>query len=413
VTEPHPAPVSRFAALQVRNFRLFFVGQFISVIGNWMQIVALAALVLDRLDRSATVLGLVNAMLYVPVIILGPFGGLATDRFSKWRLVLSTQIAFALAVGALGVLVVTDHVTLTAVLALAAAQGAINAFDNPARQTFVHEMVGGELLTNAVGLNMLAMNTARVIGPAIAGVLLATTDVGTLFVLNSLSFLGAIVALLCMRRRDLRPSRRVSLEKGQIRAGLAYARSEPTIRTALAMLVVVGGLAYNFPIVLPLLAKQTFHMAEESYGTFFSVMGIGAIIFALAKSTTAVPTPRRLAIGTAGLGLSLVALSLAPTKLVAYLVLPFLGAASLNFLVLMNSTLQLSSSSEMRGRVMALYTMALLGTTPVGALLVGWIGEEVGARAAIAVGGVAAILAAQWAHRHFVHNAAQASAAPA
>lgn len=380
---------------------MFFLGQFVSVIGNWMQTVALAALVLDHLDRGGTVLGLVTAMLYTPVIVLGPLGGLATDRFSKWRIVLTTQISFAVVVGLLGVLVITDRVTLVSVMILAAAQGAINAFDNPARQTLVHEMVGGELLTNAVGLNMLAMNTARVIGPAVAGLLLFVTSIGTLFVLNGLSFLGAVIALAAMRRNELQPSRKLPREPGMIRAGVRYAKGEPTIRTALLMLVVVGGLSYNFPVVLPVLAKQTFHMSKEAYGTFFSTMGIGAIAFALVSKTRTAPTTRSLTIGTAALGASLTMLSLSPTRLVVYLLLPFLGAASLNFLVLMNSTLQLRSVAEMRGRVMSLYTMALLGTTPVGALLVGWIAERFSARAAMAVGGIASILAAGWARNRF------------
>lgn len=414
IEETRPTTVGRFAALQVRNFRYYFVGQFISVLGNWMQIVAVPALVLYRMNRGGTTLGLVIAMLYLPVIVLGPYGGVATDRFSKRRIVLTTQIAFTISVGALGLLVVTDHLALWSVLVLASTQGAINAFDNPARQTFVHEMVGAELLTNAVGLNMLAMNTARVIGPAIASGLLYFTGIGTLFLLNSVSFLGAFTALLAMRRSELRPSPRVAPEPGQIRAGLRYVREEPTIRTALLMLIVVGGLSYNFPVVLPLLAKQTFHMPKERYGTFFSAMGIGAIMFALAWSTRVTATTRLLTIGTMGLGASLVALSLAPSKLVAYLVLPFLGAGSINFLVLMNSTLQLTATAQMRGRVMALYTMALLGTTPVGALLTGWIGEEVGARAATALGGVAAILAGRWAAVRFTRDERAAiAAAPA
>ena len=366
-----------------------------------MQIVAFSALVLDRLHRGGTVLGLVTATLYLPVLALGPLGGVVADRFDKRRLVIATQVTFALTVGALGLLVITDHLALWSLLLLASTQGAINAFDNPARQTFVHEMVGAELLTNAVGLNMLAMNTGRVIGPAIAGVLLATTDIGTLFVLNSVSFLGAIIALVAIRRDQLQPSDRLVAEPGQIRAGWRYVRGEPTIRTALVMLAVVGGLSYNFPVVLPLLAKQTFHMPKEQYGALFSLMGVGAMVFALAKSTRSAPTTRRLTIATMGLGAALVALALAPTKLVAFLVLPLLGMGSINFLVLMNSSLQLASTAAMRGRVMALYTMALLGTTPVGALLVGWIGEHVGARSATALGGVAAIAAAQWAQASF------------
>jgi MFS family permease len=385
----------------VRNFRLWFAGQFISVIGNWMQMVAVPVLVLDKMDRGGTVLGIVVAMLYVPVMVFGPWGGVVSDRFPKRRIVITTQLAFTASVGALGLLVVTDHLSLWAVMLLASTQGVINAFDNPARQTFVHEMVGADLLTNAVGLNMLEMNTARVIGPAIAALLLEVTSVGTLFLLNALSFLGAVVGLSLMRTSELRPTPRVPAEPGQIRNGLRYVRDHPTLRVAITMLVPVGMFAYNFPVVFPLLVKTTFDLPKERYGTFFSVMGIGAIVFALARGTRTVATTRRLTIGTLGLGSSLVALGLAPTPLMAYLVLPFVGAGSVNFLTLMNATLQLSSSSEMRGRVMALYTMALLGTTPLGSFIMGWTGEHIGPREAAVLGGGVTMAAALWAWSRF------------
>ncbi len=393
----------------MRNFRYWFLGQFISVIGNWMQIVAIPVLVIERMDRGGTVLGFVVAMLYVPVLAFGPWGGLVSDRFSKRRIVICTQLAFTLSVGSLALLVITDHLSLWAVVLLASTQGVINAFDNPARQTFVHEMVGAELLTNAVGLNMLAMNTARVIGPAVADLLLQATGVGTLFVLNALSFIGAVCALLAMRRSELQPSPRVIAQPGQIRSGLDYVRREPTIRVALLMLVPVGMFAYNFPVIFPLLTKDTFDMGSNRYGTFFSVMGIGAIVFALVRGTRTVATTRGLTVGTLGLGASLVALGLAPTPLVAYLILPFVGAGSLNFLTLMNSTLQLASSAQMRGRVMALYTMALLGTTPVGSLVMGWTGEHIGPREAAVLGGTVTIGAAVWAGVHFARNDAERS----
>jgi MFS family permease len=393
--------MARFASLRVRNFRYYFFGQFISVLGNWMQIIAIAALVLDRMHRSGTVLGLVTAMLYVPVLLLGPMGGVIVDRVDKRRLLVLTQVAFAVSVGALGLLVAFDKLALWSVMALAAAQGAVSAFDTPARQTFVHEMVGPDLLANAIGLNMLAMNTARIIGPAIAGLLLGLAGVEVLFLLNSVSFVGAIVALMAMRRDELAPTPRLATESGQVRAGLRYIRGEPVIRTALVMLLFVGGLAYNFPVVLPLLAKETFDMPKEDYGTFFSAMGAGAIVFAFAFGTRTRPSPRRVVLATAALGMALVALSLAPTKLMAYALLPFLGAGSVNFLVTINSTLQLASAAQMRGRVMAVYTMALLGTTPVGALGIGWISDHYGARSGLATSGIATLLAAAWTDARF------------
>jgi MFS family permease len=392
-TAAAPATVTRFASLRVRNFRLFFFGQFVSVIGNWMQQVALPVVVLDRLDRGGATLGIVTAMPYAAVLPLGAFGGIIADRFDKRKLVMITQTTFFLAVALLGLLVVTDHVSLWVVIVLAGVQGAITAFDNPARQTFTHDMVGRELLTNALGLNMLAMNTGRVLGPAIAGGLLLVTDVGVLFLVNALSFLAAVVALATMRPAELHPAPPVVREKGQIRAGFLYARTNPTIRTALGMLVLVGCLSYNFPVFLPLLAKVTFEMPETRYGTFFSVMGIGAMAFALLR-TTRTPTPQRLVTATAGMGFALLAIALAPNEHFVYAALPFLGMASINFLVMMNATLQLASADHMRGRVMALYTMALLGTTPFGSLLVGWVGEHMGPRHATAVGALGALVPA-------------------
>jgi MFS family permease len=393
---PTPTEVPRFASLKVRNFRLFFFGQSISVIGNWMQQVALPVVVLNRLDRGGAVLGVVTAMPYAPVLPLGAFGGIIADRFDKRKLVIITQSAFLVAVALLGVLVVTDHLSLWIVIVLAGVQGAINAFDNPARQTFVHDMVGGELLTNAVGLNMLAMNAGRVLGPAIAAGLLLVTNVGVLFLVNALSFAGAIVALALMRPEELHPALPIARERGQIRAGFRYARDNPIIRTALCMLVPVGCLAYNFPVFLPLLAKETFGLPESRWAVFFSIMGVGATVFALARRTTAPPTPARLVRATAGLGASLLAIALSPNEWVVYAALPFLGAGSINFLVLMNSTLQLASIDHMRGRVMALYTMALLGTTPLGSVLVGWIGEHAGPRRATAMGALGALVPAAW-----------------
>ena len=393
---PTAGAVPRFASLQVRNFRLFFIGQSVSVIGNWMQQVALPVVVLNRLDRGGAVLGVVTAMPYAPVLPLGAFGGIIADRFDKRKLVIITQSAFLVAVAVLGLLVVTDHVSLWAVIVLAGVQGAINAFDNPARQTFVHDMVGGDLLTNAVGLNMLAMNAGRFVGPAVAAVLLLVTDVGVLFLVNALSFAGAIVALLLMRPDELNPARPIARERGQIRAGFRYARENRVIRTALVMLVPVGCLSYNFPVFLPLLAKETFSLPESRWGVFFSIMGVGAMVFALTRRTTAPPTPVRLVRATAGLGASLLAIALSPNEYVVYLALPFLGAGSINFLVLMNSTLQLASIDHMRGRVMALYTMGLLGTTPFGSVLVGWIGEHVGPRQATALGALGALAPAAW-----------------
>ncbi len=388
------APVARFASLRVRNFRLFFLGQFVSVIGNWMQQVALPVLVLEKLHRGGAILGIVLAMPYAAVLPLGLFGGMLADRVDKRKLVIVTQCLFFVVVALLGLLIATDHLRLWVVLVLAGAQGAINAFDNPARQTFTHDMVGRDLLTNALGLNMLAMNTGRVIGPAIAAGLLQVTNVGVLFLVNALSFLAAIAALVLMRTDELHPAPLVAREPGQIRAGFRDAMRNPTIRTALAMLVPVGCLAYNFPVFLPLLGKNTFHMAEDSYSMFFSAMGLGAMAFALTRSASAAPTPRRLVVATAGLGVSLLLIAVAPSEHWVFVALPFLGAASINFLVIMNATLQLASSDQMRGRVMALYTMALLGTTPIGSVLAGWVGEWGGPRESTALGAIGALVPA-------------------
>jgi MFS family permease len=279
------------------------------------------------------------------------------------------------------------------VYTLAFGLGCVNVVDNPTRQAFVTEMVGVDSVTNAVSLNSVIMNSARVIGPAMAGILIAVIDIGPCFLINAGSYVAVVAALLAMRPAELHPVQRAKRSKGQVRAGFRYVWSTPALRTPLLLMVVVGTLAYEFQVSLPLLARFTFHSGAGAYGAMSAFMGVGAVLGGLASAARGAPTPRRLRRAAVAFGLLILAVSAMPSLAATLAVLPFMGAASISFIAMANSTLQLTSAPEMRGRVMALYAVAFLGSTPVGGPIVGWVGEAVGPRAAIGIGGVATLLA--------------------
>lgn len=387
-----------FRALESRNYRRFFVGQIISVSGTWMQSVAQAWLVL-KLTDSGVALGLVVACQFLPMLLLGPWAGVVADRVDKRRFLVFTQATAAALALALGVLTATGTVQLWMVFLLAAALGTVSAFDMPARQTFVFEMVGPERLTNAVSLNSTVMNTGRLVGPAIGGVLIATVGLGTCFLVNAVSYLAAIIALVGMRPDELLRTEPVSRAKGQLRAGFRYVWSTPALRTPLLLMAVVGTLAYEFQVTLPLLARFTFGVGAAGYGLMASAMSLGAVVGGLGFASRATPSHRR--VGLAGLtfGALVVVVALMPTYAATLAVLPFMGAASIAFIALGNSTLQLTATPHMRGRVIALYGVAFLGSTPVGGPIVGWVGEALGPRWALGLGGLAAVVASALAWR--------------
>jgi MFS family permease len=381
-----------FRALAVRNYRLFFSAQLVSVSGTWMQGLAQAWLVL-QLSGSGVALGLVTAAQFVPMLVLGPWAGVVADRVDKRRFLLLTQAVAALLALALGVLTATGRVELWMVFVLAFGLGLVNAFDMPARQAFVFEMVGPDRLTNAVSLNSIVMNAGRLVGPALGGLLIGTVGLAACFLLNAASYLAPLVALAAMRPSELHRRPPTERGPGQLREGLRYVWGHDGLRVPLLLMAVIGTLAYEFQVSLPLLARFTFDSGAGGYGLLLSAMSLGAVVGGLAFAARATPSHVRL--GRAGLvfGALVLTASLMPSLAATAVVLPLVGAASIAFITLANATLQLTAAPEMRGRVIALYGVAFLGTTPVGGPIVGWVGEVVGPRAALGIGGVAALVA--------------------
>jgi MFS family permease len=382
-----------FNALTVRNFRLYFTGQVISTSGTWMQGVAQAILVLDRLHGSGVAVGLVWAFQFLPLLFFASWGGLMADRFDKRRLLFVTQSTAGCLAVVLGILTITNSIQLWEVYLLALCLGCVNTVDNPARQTFVSEMVGDDLLPNAVSLNSVVMNGARVIGPAIGGVLIVTVGLGLCFFVNAASFAAVIVALALMRPAEFMHHPRAARAKGQVRAGLRYTWNTPNLRDPLLLMAIVGIFAYNFNVTLPLFAKLTFHGGAGIYALFSAAVGTGAVMGGLIVAHRGRSTPGLLAGVGMTFGLLLALVSVAPNIVTATVSLMVMGAVSIAFIATANATLQLGAEPMMRGRVMALYATAFLGSTPIGSPLVGAISDWSSPRVALALGGVITAIA--------------------
>jgi MFS family permease len=383
-----------FSSLKVRNYRLYFIGQSISLCGTWMQGVAMGLLVL-HLTNSGTVLGLVTALQFAPVLFLTPYGGLLAGRFSKRKMLIITQSAAGLLALILGVLVATGTVQLWMVYALAAVLGVVNALDNPVRQTFVHELVGHTLLGNAVTLNSVIVNLSRVVGPALAGIVAAQFGLAPCFIINGLSFGAVLACLFMMRDGELLKAKRVPSAKGQLREGFAYAWKTPIVRDVLIMMALVGTLSYEFMVSLPLLAHITFHGSEAAVAgevaLLMSAMGLGAVVGGLVTAGRRTGTMRSLTIGAFGFGLAMLVVTAAPSLEWAAVGMAVVGYFSVAFTALTNTILQTVSAPRMRGRVMALWAMAFMGTTVFGGPAIGWIGQNVGPQWSLAVGAAASI----------------------
>ncbi len=390
---PRRRSAGLFAALSVPNFRLYFTGQAISLVGTWMQSVALVWLVLE-ITGSGTLLGLVVAAQFLPVLLLGAYAGLVVDRLNKRRLLLATQTAMALLALLLGMLTVTHTVQLWMIFVIAALFGCVNSLDNPTRQSFVMEMVGGIRVQNAVSLNSAMVNGSRAVGPAVAGGLIATVGVGVCFLVNAASFIAVLIALSVMRVSELCPTEPVPREGGQLREGLRYVRRTVGLLVPLLMMALIGTLAYEFQVVLPLLARITLHGDAETYGFMTAAMAAGAVAGGLYVATRDSTGLLPLTVAAAGFGATIFAAAIAPSLTVELVVLPIVGFASTTFLATGNSTLQLTSDPRLRGRVMALWSVTFLGSTPIGGPIVGAISEYVGPRYGLAIGGVACLLAA-------------------
>ena len=380
-----------FRSLRTRNYRLYFFGQIVSLTGTWMQSVAQAWLVL-RLTGSGLALGTTAALQFAPILLAGPWGGVIADRVDKRRLILWTQSAAGALALVLGLLTLENVVRLWMVYVLALLLGVVNLVDMPARQSFVFEMVGPEDLTNAISLNSVVVNGARVIGPAAAGLLIASVGLAPCFLINAASYLAVIAGILAIDTARLHRPKPVARGPGQLRAGLRYAWSRPELRTPLLMMAVVGTLAYNFSIVLPLFAERTFRAGARAYGGMFSVMGAGAVLGGLVFAARARVTRRLLAGAAVAFGVSIGIAAVAPSLGLATLAMLPIGAASTVFIASSNSLLQLNASSEMRGRVMALFSLVFLGSTPIGGPLVGWIAERFGPREALSLAAAATLL---------------------
>ncbi len=382
-----------FRSLENRNFKLYTCGQLVSVTGTAMQQVAQAWLVLSLTD-SGFALGVTFALQFAPMLFFGVWGGLLADRLDKRRVLVFTQIAQGVLALALFALVAAGVVTLWMVYALAFLLGVATCLDLPTRQSFTSEMVGPELLSNAVALNSAVFNSGRLVGPAIGGLLIASVGVGVCFLINGLSYIGTVVALQLMRPADLHRQAPAAREKGQVREGFRYAWRHPVLRSTLLLITVIGTFGFNFVVVMPLLAKDTFGGGARLLGTLTSLLGFGALIGALTAAHRKEPTRGVLLGGAGAFGVTALLVSAAPNAIVAGTLLVALGAAMMIFLATANSTLQLTSEPHMRGRVMALYGLVFLGSTPVGGPIVGYISEHFGARAGLAVGGAASLVAA-------------------
>jgi MFS family permease len=378
------------SSLRQRNYRLFFFGQLVSVAGTWMQSVAQSFLVLD-LTHSGTQLGLTSAARFLPMFLFGPVGGVFADRMDRKRVLYVTQTLSGLLAGVFAVTVATNSIRLWVVYLLALALGFVNVFDNPARQSFISEMVSAQDLPNAVTLNSVAMNMARVFGAALGGVIAAAIGLALCFTCNALSFGAVLVSLAAMRGSELFPAKRISRQKRQVREGLRYVRSTPELLIPLVMIAVIGTLAWEFQVSLPLMASQVFHGGAGSYGVMASVMGGGAVVGGLISAARARPRARALCLAAIGWGIAILAAAVAPSMALELAALVFVGYGSITFNSLAKTTLQLTARPEMRGRVMALWALAWLGSTPIGGPIVGWAGQVIGARWALVIGGLAAL----------------------
>jgi MFS family permease len=382
-----------FAALAIPNYRRYVSGQAVSLVGTWMQMAAQAWLVLT-LTRSATTLGLIVALQTLPVLLLGPYGGVIADRVDKRRLMVVLQGMMGLQALVLGLLTITGAVQLWEIGALAVLLGLNNAFENPARQSFMLEMVGAENLRNAVSLNSVLVNVARSVGPAVAGVLIATVGEGVCFLANAASFAAVIVSLLTLDRAALRPTPPMPRAPGQLREGLRYVRRTPELGVPLLMMALVGCLAYEFQVSLPVMARQGLHVGAAGYGFMTAAMGVGAVVGGLLVAAKGRTGLRPLVLSAGAFGVLLILAALAPNLPVELVALALVGGASISFMSTGNSTLQLAAAPNMRGRVMSLWFVAFQGSTPIGGPIIGWVMAEAGARAGLGVGAVTCLLVA-------------------
>jgi MFS family permease len=377
-------------SLEIPNYRRWFAGQIVSISGNWMQTVAEMWLVV-HLTGSGVAVGVTAALQFVPILLVGALGGVLADRCDKRRLLMLTQALMAVPALTLFALTATGATQLWMVYALVFVRGIVLAVDNPLRQSFVMEVVGTDRVVNAVSLNSVIVHTGRILGPAIAGAVIALAGLSLCFALNAASFGAMLIAVAGMDRDALLPSPRAGRARGQVREAVREVASRPALFGPLAMMAVIGTLSFNFQVLLPLFAKFTWHGTASTYALLTTAMGIGSVCGALAAGARNRVTPRLLAGSALLFGAAELAAAAAPTLLAQALVLAPLGAASVTFAAGVNSSLQLAADGPSRGRVMSLYSVVFLGSTPIGAPLVGWLAQEYGPRAGLVLGALAAL----------------------
>lgn len=385
-----------FRAMSVHNFRLYVFGQIVSGSGSWMQQIAQAWLVF-HLTGSGVALGVTTALQFTPVLLGGAWAGVVADRVDKRRLLVATAAAAGFLALALGILTATGVVQLWMVYVMALLLGCVTALDTPARRSFVTEIVEPGLVSNAVSLNTAAFTASRVVGPALAGAVIATAGLAWCFYANAASFGAVIAAFALMRRNELYPAVPQPRQKGQLREGLRYAWSVPRVRRPLIMTAVIGTLSFNFQVTLLLFARRTFHGDAATFGMLYSLMSIGALVGALVVAHRLRLSQRFVSYGALAFGVSMLLTALAPTLLVAMVLLLAVGAAGIAFLSAAGAISQVEADPAYRGRVAALFAVAFIGSTPIGGPIVGAVSQVFGPRAGLVLGGVAAACTGAWA----------------
>ena len=385
-------------ALSSRNFRLFFSGQSVSLIGTWITRIATSWLVY-RLTHSALLLGIVGFCGQIPTLVLAPMAGVLVDRWDRHRLLVWTQVLSALQSLALALLALSGTITVGWILGLQVVQGVINAFDTPARQAFVIQMVEDRAdLPNAIALNSTMVNGSRIIGPSIGGVIIAAAGEGWCFMLDAISYIAVIVSLLAMRIEKTERRQARGAIGAEMRAGFEYVSRFMPVRTALLLLALVSTMGMPYTVLMPMVAAQTLHGGPHTLGSLMTASGLGAVAGALylASRRSVLGLGRAMALATLAFGAGLVAFSFARTTWVALLVLPIVGAGMMIEMASTNTVLQTIVEEELRGRVMAFYSMAFLGTAPIGSLIGGVVADRIGAAETILLGGIACVAGAGW-----------------
>nr|WP_225808961.1 MULTISPECIES: MFS transporter [Streptomyces] len=384
---------SMFSSLRIRNYRLFFIGQVVSNTGTWMQRIAQDWLVLSLTGSSAAV-GITTALQFLPMLLFGLYGGVLVDRLPKRPALLVTQSAMALTGLALAALTLSGHVQVWHVYVAAFAVGLATVVDNPARQSFVSEMVGPEQLQNAVSLNSANFQSARLVGPAVAGLMITGVGTGWAFLANGLSFAAPIAGLLLMRARELHVVERAPRGKGQLREGLRYVAKRPELIWPIVLVGFIGTFGFNFPVWLSAYADHVFDSGAGAYSLFNTLMAVGSLVGALLAARRGTARLRVLIAAALAFGLLETVAALAPSYWLFALLMVPIGVFGLTVNVTANTAVQMGTDPAMRGRVMALFMMVFMGGTPLGAPVVGWITDTYGARVGFAAGGVVSAAAA-------------------